>query len=71
MAAKDADVVLACGTPHRVAVEVHCVSEEMDSAIAHVGADQDRFGRIRVEVGEVTCPFNAAGEGGQVAAVTG
>ena len=70
VAAKDADVVLACGTPHRVAVEVHRVSEEMDPAIVHVRADQDRFGRVRMEVGEATCPFNAAGEGGQVAAVT-
>ena len=71
MAAKDADVVLACGTAHRVAVEVHRVSEEMDPAIAHVRADQDRFGRVRVEVGEATCPFNAIGEGGQVATVAG
>ena len=71
VAAKDADVVLAYGTPHRVAVDVHCVSEEMDPAIAHVLADQDRFGQVRVEVGEATCPFNAAGEGRQVAAVTG
>ena len=59
MASKDVDVVLACGTAHRVAVEVHRVSEEMDPAIAHVRADQDRFGRVRVEVGEATCPFNA------------
>ena len=71
MATKDADVVPACGTSHRVAVEVHRVSEEMDPAIAHVRADQDRFGRVRVEVGEATCPLNAAGEGGQVATVAG
>ena len=71
MAAKDADVVLACGTAHRVTVEVHRVSEEMDPAIVHVQADQDRFGRVRVEVGEAACPLNAAGEGGQVATVAG
>ena len=71
MAAKDADVVLACGTAHRVTVEVHRVSEEMDPAIAHVRADQDRFGRVRVEVGEAACSLNAVGEGGQVATVAG
>ena len=64
VAAKDADVVLARGTPHRLAVQVHCVSEEMDPAIAHVRADQDCLGRVSVEVGETTCPLNAAGEGG-------
>ena len=71
MAAKDADVVLACGTARGVTVEVYCVSEEMDPAIAHVHADQDRFGRVRVEVGEAACPLYAAGEGGQVATVAG
>ena len=71
VAAKDADLVLACGTTHRVAVEVHCVSEEVDPAIAHVRADQDRFGRVGVAVGEATGPFNAAGEGEQAAAVAG
>ena len=69
MAAKDADVVLACGTAHRVTVEVHPVYEEMDPAIAHVRANQDRFCWVRVEFGEATCPLNAAGEGGQVATV--
>ena len=71
MAAKDADVVLACGTAHGVTIEVYCVVEEMDLTIAHVRADQDCFGRVRVEVGEAACPLNAAGEGGQVATVAG
>ena len=71
MAAKDADVVLACGKAHGVTIEVYRVVEEMDLAIAHVGADQDCFGRVRVEVGEAACPLNAAGEGGQVATVAG
>ena len=46
VAAKDADVVLARGASHRVAVQVHRVSEEVDPAIAHVHADQDRIGRV-------------------------
>ena len=71
MAAKDADVVLACGTAHGVTIEVYRVAEERDQAIAHVRADQDCFGRVRVEVGEAACPLNAAGEGGQVATVAG
>ena len=33
VAAKDADVVLARGAPHRVAVHVHYVSEEMDKGV--------------------------------------
>ena len=44
--AKDADVVLARGAPYRVAVQVHRVSEEVDPAIAHFRADQDRFGQV-------------------------
>ena len=71
MAAKDADVVLACGTAHGVTIEVYRVAEEMDPAIAHVRADQDGFGQVRVEVGEAACPLNAASEGGQVATVAG
>ena len=46
VAAKDADVVLACGASHRVAVQVHRVSEEVDPAIAHFRADQDRLGGV-------------------------
>ena len=44
--AKDADVVLASGASHWVPVQVHCVSEEVDLAIAHLRADQDRLGWV-------------------------
>ena len=71
MAAKDADVVLACGASHRVTVQVHRVSEEVDPAIAHFRADQDRLGRVRVEVGETTRLLDAPGEGGEAATVAG
>ena len=46
VAAKDADVVLASGASHWVAVQVHCVSEEVYSASAHLRADQDRLGWV-------------------------
>ena len=46
VAAKDADVVLDGGASHRVAAQVHRVSEEVDPAIAHLRADQDRLGWV-------------------------
>ena len=46
VAARDVDVVLARGASHRVAIQVHRVSEEVDPAIAHFRADQDRLGRV-------------------------
>ena len=71
VAAKDADVGLARGASHRVAVRVHGVFEEVDPAIAHFCADQDRPGWVSVEIGETARPLNAAGEGGEEATVAG
>ena len=46
VAANYADVVLASGASYRVAVWVHCITEEVDFAIAHLRADQDRLGWV-------------------------
>ena len=39
MATKDEDIVLTGGAQHRVTVQVHCVYEEVDAAVAYLRAD--------------------------------
>ena len=70
MTAEDADVVEACGTLHRVTVQVHRVPEEVDLAIPHLRADEDGLCGVRVEVGETSGTFYPLGQGAEVASVT-
>ena len=46
MATKDAGIVLTSGAPYWVAVQVHLVYEEVDSAVAHLFANQYRLGWV-------------------------
>ena len=67
--AEDADIVQNCGTTHGVTVQVQCVPEEVDLAIAHVRADKDSLGRIRMKVGETCGTLHHVGQGVKLDAV--